>query len=359
MFDCQEMRSSLDGFSKNLESKAFQECIPLKGTFELTARCNMDCKMCYVHLSQEEIQKIGRELTNEEWLRIAKEAKEAGTLYLILTGGEVFVRPGFRELYEALSDMGFLIQIYSNGYAVDEEVISWLKQRPPMALRFTLYGASNETYKAVCGVKDGYDRVVHAIDLVKDAGIPFYTVGTIIKENVNDLEKIYRLAGEKKFFFRHSIGIVPAVRGAKQDVVSHRIMLEDLSKEELHGSEKVQRLYPKMNHILDCCGNYRTSYWISWNGEMLLCAFMDEPKVSLLKTDFILAWKQLNKKLDEILTPKECLMCKYEGFCQRCPGILAAECGKTNEITDEFCQRARMLYEYLYDEEIDNEKEIY
>ena len=76
MLDCEEMRSSLDGFSDVLELKAYQECIPLKGTFELTARCNMNCKMCYVHLSQEEIQKIGRELTNEEWLRIAKASRK-------------------------------------------------------------------------------------------------------------------------------------------------------------------------------------------------------------------------------------------------------------------------------------------
>ena len=359
MLDCEEMRSSLDGFSDVLELKAYQECIPLKGTFELTARCNMNCKMCYVHLSQEEIQKIGRELTNEEWLRIAKEAKEAGTLHLILTGGEVFVRPGFRELYEALSEMGFLIQIYSNGYAVDEDVIEWLKLRPPMALRFTLYGASNETYEAVCGVKDGYDRVIHAIDLVKEAGIPFYAVSTIIKDNVNDLEKLYLLARDKKFKFQHSISIVPPVRGATQDAVSRRITVQDLSEEELYRNEKIERMYPKTDHLFGRCHNYRIGYSISWDGKLLHCAFMDEPKINLLTTDFMAAWKRMNEMFDEICIPQKCLGCKYEGFCQRCPGILAAECGKPNAITDAFCQRAQILYEHWHDEGVKNEKEIY
>ena len=359
MLDCQEMRSSLDGFSHKLNIRAYQECIPIKGIFELTARCNMNCKMCYVHLSKNEINKIGRELTNEEWLKIAKEAKEAGTLYLTLTGGEVFVRPGFRELYEALSEMGFLIQIYSNGYAVDEEVVEWLKQRPPMALRFTLYGASNETYQRVCGVRDGYDRVIRAIDLVKEAQIPLYTVGTIIKDNVKDLEKLYLLAREKKIKFQHSIGVFPAVRGATQDAVSQRIVVQDFSEEELYRSKKIDRMYFKTDHLFGRCRNYRTGYYVSWDGQMLHCAFMEQPKVSLLTTDFITAWKKMNEKLDKILIPEKCLGCKYEGFCQRCPGILAAECGKPNAITDTFCQRAKILYEHWHSGEVEDEKEIY
>lgn len=359
MYDCDNLQGNMDNFMQVLKQTAYRDCIPLKGIFELTARCNFNCKMCYVHLAEEQIQKQGRELTNEEWLRIAKEAKEAGTLYLILTGGEVFVRPGFRELYEELSEMGFLIQIYSNGYAVDENVVAWLKQRPPMALRFTLYGASNTTYQKVCGVKDGYDRVIHAIDLVKEAGIPLYTVGTIIKDNVNDLEKMYLLAREKKIKFQHSIGVVSPVRGATQDAINCRITVQDLSEEEFRQTEKKQRLYPKTEHLFGRCANYRIGYSVSWDGKMLHCAFMDEPNVSLLTTDFMTAWKQMNKMLDEILIPEKCLGCKYEGFCKRCPGILAAECGKPNAITDAFCQRAEFLYKRLYEAEIKDEKEIY
>jgi uncharacterized membrane protein YeiH len=36
--------------------------LPISGNFELTARCNFNCPMCYVHLQQEDIQAIGREL---------------------------------------------------------------------------------------------------------------------------------------------------------------------------------------------------------------------------------------------------------------------------------------------------------
>ena len=90
MNECQELK--LDQIGKYLEHQAYIDKIPLKGTFELSARCNFNCNMCYVHLSEDQIKNIGRELTNEEWLEIARQARDAGMLYLTLTGGEVFAR---------------------------------------------------------------------------------------------------------------------------------------------------------------------------------------------------------------------------------------------------------------------------
>ena len=85
--------------------------IPLFAQLELTARCNFNCRMCYIHMDDKHIKKLGQELTTDEWLRICREAKEAGTLYISLTGGEIFTRPDFQELYTKLSEMGFLITL--------------------------------------------------------------------------------------------------------------------------------------------------------------------------------------------------------------------------------------------------------
>ena len=69
----------LDPFYKAVWEKAYADAIPISGTFELTPRCNFNCRMCYVHLPENEIKKHGTELTGAEWIRIAQEAKDAGT----------------------------------------------------------------------------------------------------------------------------------------------------------------------------------------------------------------------------------------------------------------------------------------
>ena len=333
-------------FMQMLEEKAYRDCIPLKGNFELTARCNFNCNMCYVHLKEEQIQQQGRELTNKEWLEIAKQAKEAGMLYLTLTGGEVFSRPGFKELYLELSNMGFLIQILSNGYLIDENVMEWLGEVQPYALRMTLYGASNETYERVCGVRDGFDRVSHAIDLVKKAGIPFFVVSTIVKENRHDLNAMIKLAKEKNVKFQATTSVVKAVRGASQDAQAHRLSTYDAFEEELKKMNEADRLYPHIERPFDVCDNYRKAFWITWNGNLQLCSFMNSPAISLLDREhFNTAWNLLNEHLEQISFPKECEDCEYEGFCSKCPGLLSAECGNCSKVDKTFCDNAKILYE--------------
>ena len=349
MNECQELK--LDQLGKYLEKRAYADKIPLKGTFELTAICNFNCNMCYFHLNEQQIRSIGRELTNEEWLDIARQAKDAGMLYLTLTGGEVFAKPGFRELYEKLSKMGFLIQILSNGYLIDESVMEWLGEIQPYILRFTLYGASNDTYARVCGVEDGFDRISHAIDLVKQAGIPFYMVSTLVKENIHDLEAMQEFANEKKVEFTVTSSVVKPVRGATQNAVSHRLDMfnghDELLKRMI--SDGRDRLYPFVEHPLEICGSYRKAFWLTWNGNLQLCSFMSEPAISLTgNIGFNAAWQQLLEQLEQMRKPEECSDCPYERFCARCPGVLAAECGGCSKTDSEFCGYAKQIYdEYL------------
>lgn len=354
MYDCDTMQDNTDDFMQILEQNAYQNFIPLRGNFELTARCNFNCNMCYIHLGEEQIQKQGRELTNEEWLEIARQAKEAGMLYLTLTGGEVFTRPKFKELYLALSEMGFLIQILSNGYLIDEKVMWWLGEVPPYAMRFTLYGATNETYEQVCGVKDGFDRVSHAIDLVKKAKIPFYLVSTIVKENVHELADMQKLAQEKKIEFRATPSVVKAVRGATQNAEAHRLDILTGCTEKMEQLKKsgADRLYGHIENLLDVCGSYRKSFWLTWNGKLQLCSFMNQPAVPLTEGQgFYDAWKMLLEQLEQIRMPKKCKDCQYEGFCARCPGALCAECGDYSSVNDEFCNNAKRLYQLFWGKE--------
>ena len=91
-----EYRSTEPRLSAYLHARACAKGIPLAGNFELTPRCNFNCRMCYVHLTPEEEQRRGTELTADEWLAIAEQARSQGMLFLLLTGGEPLVRTDFR-----------------------------------------------------------------------------------------------------------------------------------------------------------------------------------------------------------------------------------------------------------------------
>ena len=87
---------------------------PYTPSFALTPLCNLDCKMCYVRKSKTEMDAEGRMLSCDEWLSIADEAVEAGTLFLLLTGGEPLLYPEFRRLYSALAQKGLILSVNTN-----------------------------------------------------------------------------------------------------------------------------------------------------------------------------------------------------------------------------------------------------
>ena len=74
--------------SDYLHAKASRRKVPLSGTFELSPVCNFACKMCYVRKTPEQIRREGKALIPwQAWLELAKQCRDAGTLYLLLTTG--------------------------------------------------------------------------------------------------------------------------------------------------------------------------------------------------------------------------------------------------------------------------------
>ena len=118
-----------------LERRLFQiaaeKRIPLYGVLELLPLCNMNCDMCYVRLDKTEMEAQGKLRTADEWLALAKQMKKAGTLFLLLTGGEPLLYPDFRRLYLELRRMGMTVNINTNGTLIDEEWAEFFRKNKP------------------------------------------------------------------------------------------------------------------------------------------------------------------------------------------------------------------------------------
>lgn len=74
------IRYQLPRINQYLYTKADKRKIPLGGTFELTPLCNMNCRMCYIRKSPDQLQE--RLMTAGEWLEIAREAGRRWSLLI-------------------------------------------------------------------------------------------------------------------------------------------------------------------------------------------------------------------------------------------------------------------------------------
>lgn len=350
MDDCIILDPHSGFFPNALSVIAKQQKIPLYAQLELTARCNFNCRMCYIHMSDEKIRSLGNELSTNEWLRIAKEAKELGTLYLTLTGGEIFTRPDFRELYEKLSEMGFLIQLMTNASMIDENVMSWLSKKPPYSIRITLYGSNNDIYESVCRIKNGFDRVDKAICLIQKANIPLNLRSVLIRNNEQDVRNMYEYAAGKGIRLLTTYGVTKSVRGAESEAEFVRRLQNDPPPNSLLKHYKIKSAdghgpYRHHKNYLDDCGSYGCTIFATWDGKLVFCGFMQEPSINLCTQSVKSAWSTLLLNADKIRKPIQCNSCKYEEYCTRCPGALFSECGHYLKTSPAYCNQAKYLYE--------------
>lgn len=341
MIGCDQLHGDYMGA---LNSWAKANSVPLTANFELTPFCNFSCVMCYVHLTKEEAERQGRMLSADEWLSIAAQAKEMGTLNITLTGGEPLTHPDFWYIYSELNKMGFLISILSNGFLIDESAMEKFRRYGmPYSMKLTVYGASDETYLRTCNSPDGFTRVSKAIDLIKAAGVPLKLTSTIVRENASDLQEIYRFAHEKKVMMQHTLSVVKSARSSLNSTSASRFALSDFP-EELSLEQLEQSKFPPLESPFAWCASKGVSFWMTWHGHLQLCSFMSKPYVQY-SGNLACDYERMLKLLDEIKSPSKCSECEWKSFCQRCPGILCAESSDPEKTDEDLCNMAKRLHE--------------
>ena len=122
---------------------------PMGFELEVTARCNNDCRHCFINLPAADAPARSRELTFTELVRIAGEAADLGCLWCLVSGGEPLLRDDFSELYLALRRTGLLLSVFTNACLVREGHVRLFRDHPPRDVEVTVYGAAEDTYERV------------------------------------------------------------------------------------------------------------------------------------------------------------------------------------------------------------------
>ena len=353
-----------------LFSKASGMLVPLSGTFELSPVCNFSCRMCYVRKTAAEVKASARpQMTMAQWLRIAQEAREQGMLYLLLTGGEPFLWPDFWPLYEQLCRMGFLISINTNGSLIDEAAIERLKKNPPVRVNITLYGASDETYEALCRAKGVFAKVDRAIAGLKQAGVQVKLNCSLTPHNAHDLAAMVRYAKERGLILETNTYMFPPVRrdpdsvGQNDRFTPQEAVRCNLERYRLQYGEDVYLKFlkdvqkgavPPPGLDESCidpldgkvrCRAGKASFWITWDGWMTPCGMMPEPKLDLAERPFAEAWRELTQCSARLVLSGTCVQCPNQSLCHSCAAMAMAETGTTEGMPVYLCRMVEALRE--------------
>lgn len=342
---------------------------PANGSIELLPLCNMNCDMCYVRLSREEMERKGRLRTADEWLEIGRQMQKSGVLFLLLTGGEPLLFPDFRKLYLGLKELGMILTINTNGTLIDEEMAAFFGKHKPRRVNITLYGTDEETYKNLCHYPGGFEKTMRGIRLLRENGVDVKIGGSLAKANQKDLERLIAMGEELEIPVRVDTYMLPATREREAPYdMQARLNPEEaaqarvyaLKREmgpELFAQYAVQSVWmadhpqpakEEPGHMACMAG--RCSFTINWQGEMRPCVILTKPAASVFEVGFDNAWKYLVEETGKILLSARCSVCQVRHLCRTCAASALLETGSYDGVPDYMCRYTKESLRLLREE---------
>ena len=284
------MNIALNSFAVRTENIEKYKCnIPWAILMDPTAACNLHCKGCWA-------AEYGKNssLPFETLESIVEQGKKLGTFVYIFSGGEPLMRKAdIIKLCRANPDCAFLA--FTNGTLVDEAFAEELADVGNFILAFSIEG-----YEDATDMRRGegtYNKVLHAIELLKNKGVLFGYSICYHSKNVEEvcgseyIDFLINHGGLFTWFFTY----MPVGKDAVPELMvsaEQRKRAYDLIRKAR--TEKPMFLMDFWNdgeYVQGCIAGGRHYLHINANGDVEPCAFVHYSNVNIKEVSLIDALK--------------------------------------------------------------------
>ena len=343
-------------FSRSVHGHYSGQRAPLSVSIEVTRRCPLDCLHCYNNLAMADQEARSRELNKEEHFRLLDDLADLGCLWLLYTGGEIFARKDFLEIYTYAKQKGFLITLFTNGTLITERVADYLQQCPPFAIEITLYGRTKETYEALTGIEGSYERCLRGVVLLRDRGLPLKlkTVPTTV--NKHEVVAMKDFAEQELHLdFKFDSLINPridcsqsplAVRLSPEEVVLLDLHWPKIAAEHREAAQRDWKLSSEsvQSDTVYSCGGGMNSFALDPYGHMSICVLSHQDTYDIRSGSVKEGWELFLRKVRarERKRISKCVKCRIRSLCSMCPANGELENGDAESPVDFLCEIAHL-----------------
>jgi radical SAM protein with 4Fe4S-binding SPASM domain len=337
---------------------------------EITARCNNDCRHCYINLPAGDRNAKERELSGEGIKAIVDEAAALGAFWCLITGGEPLLREDFFDLYLYLKKKGILVSVFTNATLITKEHIDIFKKYPPRDIEVSVYGVTKETYDRVSRKPGSFAAFSKGLDLLLGSGIKVRFKAMALRSNVAEMPEIARFCRERtKDYFRFDPLLHLRFDGdpkRNEEIRSERLSPQEIVRLERDDPERSkamekscdklirpEAMHHQCNHLFHC-GTGNGSFNLSYDGFFRLCSSLWHPDCiyDLKKGNLTDAWQNFvpvirDKRSNREEFLKKCRACSLINLCLWCPAHAHLETGEMDLPVDSFCEIAHARAEAL------------
>jgi radical SAM protein with 4Fe4S-binding SPASM domain len=340
----------------DLVLRTVERHLPFSVHLDLTYRCNERCVHCY--LDHEDYG----EMTTEEVKRVLDELADAGTLFLTLSGGEIFLRQDFFELLEYARALHFDLSLKTNALLITPERARKLKEFGVRKIQVSIYSSDPEIHDGITMVPGSLRRSIEAMRLVKSLGLVVTIACPIMKQNLMAYRSVLSLAEELDVPYVLDLTITPMIDG-NHSTVNHRVKAQDLlpvlqdsklnpklrisPKDSVSSDSAVSSgmPLPAESDDLPCSAGHNTCY-ISPYGEVFPCVQLPVAAGNVRQKKFEEIWYR-SPEMRRVEAIREsqlthCGNCSIRSYCERCPGLALMEGGDLMGAYEHACEMAEL-----------------
>jgi MoaA/NifB/PqqE/SkfB family radical SAM enzyme len=283
-----------------------------RASYELNMGCNYDCKHCYLGL--KEFAGLGWPARE----RILTAMRDAGVLWLQLTGGEPMIDGLFADTYAHAFDLGMMTEVLTNGSRLSSRaMLALLTARPPHRVTLSVYGATEATYDGLTRRRGSYRSFMRGLSAACEAGISLDLSIVVTADNAHELDAMHAMAGRLGLGYRDYRNMSPTIYGGA----------ESLSSQSL----------PHLTRPLPFtgCDAGHTSFHVDPHGRASICKIGREPSIALAD-EGTEGLHRLGGIADQLL--------RRQGGCAGC--TLSTACGTCMPLAAKYRQAKAPLNRY-------------
>lgn len=341
-------------FSAYLHDRMAEERVAASAAIEITHRCPLECAHCYNNLPMGDLDAKRGELTYDEHCRILDEMAEAGCLFLLYTGGEIFARKDFLDIYTYAKKKGFLITLFTNGNLITPKIADYLVEWRPFSIEITLYGATKETYERLTGIPGSYDRCMRGIHLLLDRKLPLALKTVAISINKHEIGEMKKLCEGLGVSFKFDAMMNPRI-DCSQSPLAVRLQPWEVVKMDIEDPDRVAdwqdfaarfapgKVAENPEEVYHCGGGVN-GFAIDPEGKMSICVLSHMDSYDLRRGTFREGWEYFLRQVrsKKITRVTKCTHCGIRAVCGMCPANGELENGDPEKPVDFLCHVAHL-----------------
>lgn len=336
---------------------------PFSVGIELTPYCNMRCIHCY-----GQNMRSSKVMTAAEIKRIIDILCENGMISVSFTGGEIFTRNDFEEIYIYAKEKGLIVSLLTNLTLLNEQHIEMFKEYPVSIISTTMYGYHEDVYESVTGIKGSYKKFIYAIELLKKNNILFELKYIAMRQNIQDLYDFRKYCKDLGVNSLVSFSIFPTTDNDNKPL-EYRVTPEEVFDFDMNDEDR-KRFFDQLAYeyyersvgkrdkkvidrqeafyLYNCNISFRETF-INSSGMMQGCVRTSYDTYDLLNGDFAEGWDYLNRQFRQKKSSKgfKCNKCEDLAFCEQCSAVFCRETGNPESVDDFFCKIAKLRKSYI------------